>query len=59
MGPLSYVVGSIVLSNYPSDLFEKNVIINSRLQSKIENETLAYLSKTSFEIHKMKISIWG
>ena len=59
MGPLSYVVGSIILSNYPSDLFEKNVIINNKLQSKIENETLTYLSKTSFEIHKMKISIWG
>ena len=58
-GPLSYVVGSIILSNYPSNLFEKNVIINNKLQSKIEKETLEYLGKTKYEIHKMKISIWG
>ena len=59
MGPLSYIVGSIVLSNYPSDLFEKNVAVNTKIQNKIEKETLNYLSKIKYSIHKLNIKIWG
>jgi hypothetical protein len=57
MGPLSFLVGLIVLNNYPTDLFSKSVTINIKVQNKIESYCVPYLNSLNYSIDKMKLTL--
>jgi hypothetical protein len=57
MGPLSFLIGLIVLNNYPTDLFSKSTTINTKIQNKIESYCVPYLNSLNFSIDKMKLTL--
>jgi hypothetical protein len=57
MGPLSFLIGLIVLNNYPTDLFSKSTTVNTKIQNKIESYCVPYLNSLNFSIDKMKLTL--
>jgi hypothetical protein len=50
VGPLSFLTGVIVLGNYPTDLFDKPITINTKIQNKVEYYITKYIDKIGYSI---------
>ncbi len=50
IGPLHFLTGVIVLGNYPTDLFDKPITINTKIQNKVEFFITKYIDKISYSI---------
>jgi len=57
MGPLSFLVGLIVLNNYPTEIFSKPITVNTKVQNKIEEYCVTYLNSLPYSIDKMKYQL--